>query len=179
MEELAKAGPELSQDIQEATREIAAKVQAGQVPDPEKLLFVSQKTDEAVDSWERTMARLRLSKDFQAREYQKMTEAHLKKNDQSVESLAALMRWQGQCMKAMADNSPPPMPPPGVDVQKLMEQSQNPGSMPSMTAPPQITAPPFREGDPVLSSATVKEEFKVSTFYVPWKPLDLRERSFA
>ena len=78
-------------------------------------------------------------------------------------------------MRAMAQQQPPTMPPPDVDLEQLMQQQmemmQNQGtdstpkpppSMTAMTTAEQITAPPFVEGtlDTIESSPTIKAEYE-------------------
>jgi hypothetical protein len=60
--------------------------QMGTEPDPERVKSVAEDLAAALEDWEVLMSRLRLSSDFQSREYFKMTEAHLKKAGQQAES---------------------------------------------------------------------------------------------
>ena len=60
--------------------------QMGTEPDPERVKTVAEDLAAALEDWEVLMSRLRLSSDFQSREYFKMTEAHLKKAGQRAES---------------------------------------------------------------------------------------------
>jgi hypothetical protein len=136
----------------------------GHTPEPERLRRVAQRIDHAVDQWETLVARLRTSSDFQTREYAKLTEAHLSTHGQSVEGLGAMMRWQAGCMRAMADDTPPPMPPVEIDLAKMMEQAQHSDkpspSINAMTDAQQITAPPFEDPKVLESSPTVKLEYE-------------------
>ena len=66
-------------------------------------------------------------------------------------------------MKAMADNTPPPMPPSDVDLMKMMAQTNNenpPPSITSMTSAEKITATPFSDESDLFDSPTVSEEYK-------------------
>ena len=65
---------------------IQLDVQMGNTPDPERVRGVAADLEAALSDWEVLMSRLRLSSDFQSREYFKMTEAHLKKAGQRAES---------------------------------------------------------------------------------------------
>jgi hypothetical protein len=73
------------------------------------------------------------------------------------------MKWQSGCTKAMADNTPPPMPPPDLDLMKMMEQSNTdtpPPSITSMTSAEKITATPFSDDSDMFDSPTVRDEYK-------------------
>ena len=42
----------------------------------------------------------------------------------TIDEIAAMMQWQAGCTRAMADNTPPPLPP--IDLQTIMmEQMKN------------------------------------------------------
>lgn len=144
---------------------IQLDMQTGNTPDPDRLRDVAKGIDEAVDEWEGLLTRLRLSNDFQTREYAKLTQAHLETHSMSAETVASMMRWQSGCMKAMADNTPPPMPPPDLDLMKMMDQAQNeeqqpPPSITSMSAAEKISAIPFTGEEDVFDSPTVREEYE-------------------
>lgn len=162
MERLNSVGPEFAVEM---TR-LQADMQVGVTPDPDRLRSVANQLTSAVDEWETLIARLRLSSDFQTREYAKLTQAHLTAHDQTVEQVAAMMRWQADCMRAMADQQAPPMPPPEVDLAKMMEQAQStdpskqPPSMAAMAAAEKITSTPFTGKEAAFSSPTVDEEYK-------------------
>jgi hypothetical protein len=102
-------------------------------PNPDKLKKVATGMESAVDQWETLLARLRLSKDFQTREYAKLTQAHLQTHGASVESIRDMMRWQARCLRALAENTPPPMPPPTLDLQALIQQAQDESNKPPPT----------------------------------------------
>jgi hypothetical protein len=164
MEALSAAGPEFAIDMARITLDM----QTGNVPDKERLLQVADGLDSAVDQWEDIMTRLKLSRDFQTREYAKLTQAHLNNHNQTVEMVAGMMKWQASSMRAMANQTPPPMPPPYVDLEKIMKQLQDPSSLsdkppPSfsaMTAAEKITRTPFTGNEPAFESQTVKEEYE-------------------
>ena len=121
---------------------------------------------QSVEEWEGLITRLKLSPDFQTREYAKLTQAHLSTHDVTVESIASMMKWQAACMRAMASNQPPPMPPPDIDLEKMMKEAMDtsssakkpPPSMNAMQAAESITANPFSPDD--LDSDTVREEYE-------------------
>lgn len=113
------------------------------------------------------LTRLRLSNDFQTREYAKLTQAHLQRHGQSVQEIASMMRWQAECMKSMADNRPPPFPPAGIDVMKIMEEARRdeasgkrPPSMTQMAAAEKITSTPFTGDEAAFKSETVRSEYE-------------------
>jgi hypothetical protein len=158
MEQLNSSGPEFATEFSR----IQLDMQMGNAPDPERLRKVAEGMDQAVNQWEDLMMRLRLSKDFQTREYAKLTDAHLQTHGVSVDSVKSMMRWQAGCMRALADDVPPPMPPPDLDLQAMMaqangESSSQPPSITAMQAAEAITANPFDPSN--LESDTVKEEY--------------------
>jgi len=158
MEVISTAGPEFATEM---TR-LQLDVQMGQMPEPDRLLKVATGLEEAVAQWESLMMRLRLSSDFQTREYAKLTMAHLDNHGVSVEAVASMMRWQAGCMRAMALNTPPPMPPPDMDLESLLSTSnkEKPPSIMAMAAAEAITATPFARDAPAFDSPTVKEEYE-------------------
>lgn len=121
LESLNAATPELSTEM----GRLQLYFQIGQTPEPNRLRKVVKGIDTAVDVWESLLARLNLSSDFQTREDAKLTQAHLSKHGQSSDEVASMMRWQSQCMIAIAGNIPPTLPPSGIDVMKMMQQAQN------------------------------------------------------
>lgn len=159
MEEMQKTSPDFATEM---TR-FQLDIQTGNTPDPEGLRIVADGIDHAVEQWEDLVTRLRISPDFQTREYAKLTEAHLNTHGQSVKGLGSMMRWQAGCMRAMADNTPPPMPPTDIDLSKMMAEAQNEErpspSINAMTAAEQITSTPFKDTS-ALESPTVKEEYE-------------------
>jgi hypothetical protein len=92
--------------------QIQREMETGRMPNPEQLLSAASGLEEAVEDWEELMTRLRISPDFQTKEYAKLTQAHLEKYGQTIEGIGQMMRWQGGVMRAMAKNIPPPLPPP-------------------------------------------------------------------
>ena len=129
MESLNAQTPEFATEMSR----IQLDVQLGKMPDKDRLLKVANGIDAAVDQWEILLARLSLSGDFQTKEYAKLTQAHLESHGISPKGIATMMKWQSGCMKAMALNRPPPMPPSDLDLNKLMAQAQQSKPPPSMT----------------------------------------------
>jgi len=161
MENLNSATPEFAVEMER----IQLDMQTGNTPDPDRLRKAAKGIDEAVDEWEGVLTRLKLSNDFQTREYAKLNQAHLETYGMTTEGVASIMRWQSGCMRAMADNTPPPMPPPDLDLMKMIEQSQNteqkqPPSITSMTSAEKITSNPFTGEEDVFDSPTVREEYE-------------------
>ena len=109
-----------------------------------------------------------MSNDFQTREYAKLTQAHLASHGQNVEEIAKMMRWQSQCMISMAENKPPPFPPAGVDVMRMMEEAKKNAegggtmapSMTQMAAAEKITSTPFTGDEPAFQTDSVREEYE-------------------
>lgn len=147
---------------------IQRDMQYGSQPDPERLMRVAKGMNEAVGEWENLITRLRISQDFQTREYAKLTEAHLDSHGTSTESIASMMRWQSGCMMALAKNLPPPMPPTDVDFMKLTQQSsqgssepaRQPPSMTAMTSAGKIDRNPFTGDEPAFEVPAVREEYE-------------------
>jgi hypothetical protein len=140
-------------------------IERGQTSSPERLMKVANGIERAIEPWENLIMRLRLSKDYQTREYAKLTQAHLATHGVTVESYASMMRWQAGCMKAMAQNTLPPMPPGDLDLNELMRKQQDKNakqrpSVTAMSAAEVITSSPFTGDEAIFDSPTVKEEFK-------------------
>lgn len=165
MESLHNAAPEFATEM----ARIQLDAQIGKMPDPARLRKVANGIDAAVNDWENLLTRLELSDDFQTREYAKLTQAHLAKHGQSSNEIATMMRWQSQCMLAMADNKPPPFPPADIDIMKLMNDAKaneesggarQPPSLTAMTAAEKITTTPFTGDEAAFASDTVREEYE-------------------
>jgi hypothetical protein len=166
---MEKLSTETQKDFATEMTRLQLDMTIGKMPDPTRLRTVASGIKAAVDDWENLLARLNLSNDFQTREYAKLTQAHLKKHGQSSEEIAVMMRWQAQCMLAMADNKPPPYPPADVDIMKLMNESKanegagaggQPPSLAAMTAAEKITSTPFNGDEAAFESETVREEYE-------------------
>lgn len=162
MQHLNSATPEFATEMMR----LQLDMQTGNMPDHERLRKVARGIDEAVDEWESLLTRLKLSNDFQTREYAKLTQAHLESHGTNAETIASMMRWQSGCIKAVADNTPPPMPPLDLDdLMKIMEHSQSnndnpPPSISSMMTAEKITSDPFIGEEDVFDSPTVREEYE-------------------
>ena len=155
---------QLSPDFATEMTRFQLDIQMGKTPEPERLRTVAGGINQAVDQWETLVTRLRFSTDFQTREYAKLTQAHLSNHGMTVESVGSMMRWQAGCMLAMADNTPPPMPPPDLDLSKMIEQAEqgdnkSSPSISAMAAAEQISSPPFKDAK-ALESPTVKAEYE-------------------
>eukprot|EP00979_Chaetoceros_neogracilis_P001424 scaffold248_cov263-Chaetoceros_neogracile.AAC.23 len=163
MESVNSAAPEFATEM----ARLQLDMQIGKMPDPQRLKTVAKGIDAAVDDWEILLARMNLSNDFQTKEYYKLTQAHLSKHGQSPSEIATMMRWQSQCMTAMAENKPPPFPPAEINVMKLMndakasqESGMKPPSLNAMTSAEKISTTPFTGEEPAFQSDTVKEEYE-------------------
>lgn len=161
MESMQKeVGPDLTTEMSRVQLDMLA----GQMPDPERLLKVADGFEIAVEQWENLITRLRLSHDFQTREYAKLTQAHLDTHGMSVGEIASMIRWQAGCMRAMAQNTPPPMPPPELNLEKMLSQENSDKNIPSitaMTAAEKITKSPFSPDSPAFDSPNVKDEYEM------------------
>ncbi len=154
------ATPELARELSSIQQDI----QVGNIPDDDRMLRLSNIISEAVDQWESLMTRLRISPDFQTREYAKLTQAHLEKYGMSIESIASMMRWQSEFMKSLAYDRPPPMPPTNIDLAKMVQWGSNTAapspSLAAMTSAKLITSNPFTGDEAAFESPTVKEEYQ-------------------
>jgi len=159
MKRINTSGPNFATDM----ARIQLDLQMGNTPDPEKLKEVADGIEEAVTDWLSLLETLNTSPDFQTREYAKVTQVHLSNNGQTSDVVAKMMKWQAGCMRAMAEQRPPPMPPAGVDLEKIMEQAKGGKAAPSMvgmTNAEQITGSPFKGTEKAFESDTVKEEYE-------------------
>lgn len=153
-------------DVATEMTKIQLNLQMGIETDPGQLIKVADQIESSVEVWENLVTRLKLSSDFQTREYAKLTQAHLETNGVTTESVASMMRWQAGCMKAMANNQPPPIPPSNVNIAKMMEdamkeqQQQKPPSITAMAAAQKITTTPFNGKEAIFDSLTVKDEYE-------------------
>ena len=120
--------PELASEM----ARLQMDIQMGNTPDKDRLLSVSSGIDEAVHLWEQLLTRLERSGDFQTIEYVTLTEAHLETHGVTPRGIASMMKWQSACLKALALDLPPPMPPQELDFNKMMAQSKPNRPSPSM-----------------------------------------------
>jgi hypothetical protein len=121
--------PELASEM----AQLQMDIQMGNTPDKDRLLSVSGGIDDAVHLWEQLLTRLERSGDFQTMEYVTLTEAHLETHGVTPRGIASMMKWQSACLKALALDRPPPMPPQELDLNKMMAQSKPNRPPPSMT----------------------------------------------
>ena len=89
-----------SQNFMAEMARLQLESQMGTEPDPAKVEAVADDLAAALEEWELLMTRLRLSTDFQSREYFKLTEAHLAGQGQSLQAIGLAMRWQVDTMHA-------------------------------------------------------------------------------
>ena len=89
-------------------------VQMGREPDTTKMGELADKLQQSYEKWNGLMTRLRLSSDFQSREYFKLTLSHL--DGRSIDDLGKMVKYQVDCMKAVATGGMVPPPPAGVDM---------------------------------------------------------------
>jgi len=138
-------------------------MQMGVMPDPVRMNEVADELETALDSWEGTIGRMALSSDFQTREYYKFTLAHLEREGESFEDIGKMMRWQTVVMRCIGTNTPPPLPPPGIDLEKIMEKgSGKDGKSPmsAMVTAQTITSSPFTGAESAFDSKIVKDEYE-------------------
>ena len=140
------------------------QMQTGEQPDTAKVRQLADELYQAEESWRTMLTRMRMTDDFQSREYYKMTEAWTLRQGESLETMGIMMRWQADNMKAFATGGMPLPPPPGIDLDKLAQQQQSgggPASMMSQVSSSQsITAPPFSPDSAAFESDVVKSEYE-------------------
>eukprot|EP00977_Amphora_coffeiformis_P025117 scaffold18324_cov176-Amphora_coffeaeformis.AAC.9 len=156
MEDLSELGPKLST----AMTRVQLEMHTSSTPDKTTLLEAADSIGQAVDQWEGLVTQARFSIDFQSREYAKFLQAHLDECGQDYEQVSAGLRWQAACCRAVANEEIPPLPPPNLDLEKMMstDNSKVP-SMSAMSERLQIDASPFSSTETAFESPTVKSEF--------------------
>ena len=139
---------------------VQLEMQMSSTPDKKTLLEAADSIEQAVDQWEGLVTQTRFSNDFQSREYAKFVQVHLEECGQDYEQVAAGLRWQAACCRAVAKDEMPPSPPPSLDLEKVtsMDKSKAP-SMSAISKRFQIDAPPFSSTESAFESPTVKNEF--------------------
>jgi hypothetical protein len=161
----AKESP--ASDLTEEFTRIQKVMMMGQTPDAARLRKVADYMDGLVVQWEGTMIHLQTSLNFQDKEFAKLFEARVKEHGFSSLSFASMVRWQAGCMRSLANNAPPPMPPVDLDLDALVsevrthEGSGNESKVPSITAmqaAKKVTASPFISEK--FESDLVKEEYE-------------------
>jgi Domain of unknown function (DUF1825) len=175
MEHLSGATPEMAVEMSRLQEDFFA----GKTPEMDRLLRVAEELEREVENWLQLMARLRLSGDFQTREYSKLTQAHLGQFNTTTESVSETVRWQAACLRAMATNTAPPFPPASLNLAQMMEfvQQQDPSAaaaasgppstavaggpnLSAMMAAPKIQDTPFDANCKAFESPTVREEYE-------------------
>eukprot|EP00929_Paragymnodinium_shiwhaense_P108495 TRINITY_DN74810_c0_g1_i1.p1 TRINITY_DN74810_c0_g1~~TRINITY_DN74810_c0_g1_i1.p1 ORF type:complete len:374 (-),score=29.12 TRINITY_DN74810_c0_g1_i1:6-1073(-) len=146
---------ELSKDAPEFATEMARmqfEFQMGQEPDKDRVRFLAGELEKSYKNWEMLLGRLQLSDDFQSREYFMLTQTHLARQGKKVTDVGGVVKHQIAMMRAFANNEPPPMPPPDVDLSAPTQGS------PASMSPPSITADPF-DGKEDFGSDIVNKEY--------------------
>lgn len=165
MENLNSATPSFATDM----ARLQLEMQMGNAPDPDKLNNVAEGIESAVKDWDGLLKRMESSPDFQTREYFKLTQAHLSSHDQTPDEIVTMMNWQASCMRAMASNTPPPLPPPTINLEKMMEEAKaaqegkaGAGSptMAAMANAEAITATPFTGKEAAFENENVRSEYQ-------------------
>mmetsp|Transcript_12013 Transcript_12013/g.28076 ORF Transcript_12013/g.28076 Transcript_12013/m.28076 type:complete len:224 (+) Transcript_12013:23-694(+) len=104
---------------------IQSQMQLGLSPNPDTLRRVAGEMETAMDRWDHLFVeRPRSTPDFCTKEYAAMAETHLNQHGTSTRVIALLVRWQSGCLRALADNRPAPVPPPGLDLNSMMEEAK-------------------------------------------------------
>ena len=131
--------------------------------DPDRLMKAANTFETAGNQWMSLRSRLDNASDYQTREYALFSKLHMQANGVDPDQMALLLMWQGGCLRSMARNIPPPMPPQGLDMQAVIKMKDANDSMDStptissMSSAQLITAPPF-DVDAVLKEPVIAEE---------------------
>ena len=143
---------------------INLQMQTGEQPDTEKVKQLANELYKAEEDWRTMLTRMRMTDDFQSREYYKMTEAWTLRQGESLETMGLMMRWQADNMKAFATGGMPLPPPPGIDLDKLAQQQQSGGApsnmMTQVSSSQSITAQPFTPDSAAFESDVVRTEYE-------------------
>ncbi|CAE7244500.1 pks3 [Symbiodinium necroappetens] len=137
--ELSKGMSDLTNESPEFAVEMSRMqldMQMGREPDSRRMGQLADKLEQSYQKWNGLMTRLRLSSDFQSREYFKLTLSHL--DGRSIEDLGKMVQYQVDCMRAVATGGMIPPVPVGVDMTPPKE-----GLPSAAAAPNMITAEPF------------------------------------
>jgi Domain of unknown function (DUF1825) len=169
MEHVSGATPEMAAEMSRLQLDFAT----GNMPDKGRLLRVADDLEREAETWQQLVARLRLSGDFQTREYSRLTLSHLHRYNTTVESVAGMVQWQASCLRAMATNTPPPFPPPSVDLTSIMQFMQQQEQASSSSSSPQPGAPP-----PVPPSSGPSLSAMVSAAQIQVTPFDANGKAF-
>ena len=147
---------------------IQLTMQTGGEPDKARVRELADQLTTAHDEWMALMTRMQGATDFQLREYFRMTTAWGARQGEDLATIGLMMRWQADNMRSYADGGNPVMPPPGLDLEKLMKMEQQgangggagvPANMMSQLSAAQgINSQPFNEE--ALESDLVRDEFK-------------------
>lgn len=137
------------------------QMQMGEQPDLARVKELSERMIAAQREWEGLIGRWKLSDDFQTREWLAMTRCSADETGVGLEEMGQLVRWQAECMQAFAMQATPPMPPAGVDMDRvaaiLQEKGGTMGTM--MTGSPvQVDAEPL--DSTLFDSPIVRSEYE-------------------
>lgn len=154
-------------DLHTLMNRLSVEVTSGASPSPDLLKTIADRTQAAVRRYDMMNERLRSSSDFQVREFSKYISAFSGKYNLTADEIAGVMKWQAECMRAMADNLLPPAFPPNIEVVKVMERMEavkfdNPFLTKGMlnSVMNMITQGPFVGDESAFESPLVKQELE-------------------
>lgn len=107
---------------------IQSSMQLGQTPPQATLQSVADAMDQTIEGWLQLFVTLQSRSDFSSREYARFLETHLNVHGTSSRSIALLMSWQSDCLRALARNQPEPMPPKELDFDKMIQEASQESS---------------------------------------------------
>lgn len=174
MQALSEVGPAIATAMARVQLEMQ---QNSEKPNPAVLTDTANQLEQAVETWETVVTQTRLATDFQAREYAKFMQAHLERQspEMDLSQVAAGLKWQAACLRAVAAGNMPPPPPANLDLAAIMEaaaaatttnaqeeeQSKNIPSLMTMmngSAGIKVDAQPF-DAAMMKSSPTIQQEW--------------------
>lgn len=150
MSTLSESTPQFATEM----ARIQLDAQMGHKPDPDRVRELADVLERSYLGWEMVLTKLRLSDDFQNREYYKLTERHLARQGKAPNEVGLVVKYQVQCMRAFAQGVPPPPPPLGLD---MSAPTAGPGAG-AMSAP-SINAEPFTGRESLFESSVTSEEY--------------------
>lgn len=128
MQALGEVGPAIATAMARVQLEMQNN---SNTPNPAVLTETADQLERAVQQWETVMTQMRLATDFQALEYAKFIQAHLERQGNNnnhkmdVTTIAAGMKWQAACLRAVAAGTMPPPPPDNLDLAALLQAATN------------------------------------------------------
>jgi len=146
----------IESDFREELVDIQGAIEGGSDPGQGRLLHAASKMDFIVEDWEKAFSALHLSPDYQTREFILFSSAQMVNMGSDLLVAAKLMKWQAGCLRALAWNTPPPLPPSDIDLEQFLTRSERRPPVPSFDVG-SIKEPPFLK-DALAESELIARE---------------------